>query len=74
MRFYSREAGVNLSRTYQFLLFRVLVGLALSAGLVLTLVAAVWLWLALDVVAAAVAIVALFLLGKTGTWRDAFLP
>lgn len=62
MRFYFGQAAANLARTYQFILLRILVGLAYSAGVVLTLVASIWLWLALDIAVAVPAIVGLLLL------------
>lgn len=61
MKFYFREAGVNLLRTYQFILLRILVGALFSVGVILTLGTVIWMWLTLDVVGAALATVVLLL-------------
>ncbi|MDX1746792.1 MAG: hypothetical protein R3324_12700, partial [Halobacteriales archaeon] len=62
MKFYFRQAGKNLLETYQFVLLRILVGMALAAGLVFTLVASIWLVLTFALSVAVPAIVVLFAL------------
>lgn len=62
MRFYFRAAATNLLKTYQFVLLRIAVGLALAAGLVVAVVASIWLFLTFDLGLAIPAIVVLFLL------------
>lgn len=61
MKFYFRQTAGNLLRTYQFVLLRIAVGLALAAGLVLALVASVWLLLTFELGVAVPAIVVLLL-------------
>lgn len=62
MKFYFREAATNLVKTYQFVLLRLVVGLALALGLVATVVASIWLAFAFDLTVAVPVIVVLFLL------------
>jgi hypothetical protein len=62
MRFYFREAAKNLLRTYQFVLLRIGVGLALALGLVVSVVASIWLVLSFELTVAVPAIAVLFLL------------
>lgn len=61
MKFYFRAAAKNMIKTYQFILLRVVVGLVLAFGLIISVVTSIWLALTFDLTLAVPAIVVLLL-------------
>lgn len=60
MKLYFREAGGHLLRTYQFILLRIALGLAFSVGVIVALLAVLWVALTFGTVPGVLALVGIF--------------